>query len=274
LRWINDPEGALRYKTLMWRLIGGILAVALSSAVTLAAGHAESRHTSILVYHRFGPVLADEMTVTTPVFREQLTLIESHGWTVVPLRSLLATQGEAPGAGALPQKSVVLTIDDGHRSVYTELFPLLKKHRIPVTLFIYPSAISNAGYAMTWPELAEMMASGLVDVQSHTFWHPNFNVERRRLNPEAYARFTHDQFTKSRAILEQRLGGKVDLLAWPFGIHDDELEQWAREDGYAAAFTIDRRPVARADRPMALPRYIVVDADREARFESLLEGRR
>ncbi|HTO85212.1 MAG TPA: polysaccharide deacetylase family protein, partial [Methylomirabilota bacterium] len=91
---------------------------------------------------------------------------------------------------------------------------------------------------------------------------------------EAYARFTHDQFIKSKATLEQKLGGRVDLLAWPFGIHDSELEQWARQDGYTAAFTIDRRPVTRGDNPMALPRYIVVDADRGARFEALLEGGR
>ena len=259
----------------MWRFIGGLLAAA-SIWVWLPTGaaQAEPQRTSILVYHRFGPVLADEMTVTTPALLEQLTVIEGRGWTVVPLRALLATLGEAPAAPALPQRPVVLTIDDGHRSVYTELFPLLKKRRLPVTLFIYPSAISNASYAMTWAELAEMKASGLVDVQSHTFWHPNFTVEKKRLSPDAYSRLAHDQFAKSKAILEQKLGGKVDLLAWPFGLHDPELEQWARDEGYAAAFTIERRPVSHADKPMTLPRYIVVDADRGARFEALLEGRR
>ncbi len=261
----------------MWRCIGGFLAAVSAWLLVSTAAPALAeppQRTSILLYHRFGPVLADEMTVTTPVFRDQLALIEGRGWTVVPLRALLATLGEAPSGSPLPERRVVLTIDDGHRSVYTDFFPLLKKHGIPVTLFIYPSAISNASYAMTWAELAEMKASGLVDIQSHTFWHPNFNIERKRLGPEAYARFTHEQFTRSRAILEQKLGGKVDLLAWPFGIHDAELEQWARDDGYAAAFTIERRPVTREEKPMALPRYIVVDADRGARFEALLGGAR
>jgi peptidoglycan/xylan/chitin deacetylase (PgdA/CDA1 family) len=75
---------------------------------------------------------------------------------------------------------------------------------------------------------------------------------------------------KSRSVLEQRLGGRVDLLAWPFGIHDDQLEQWARSAGYVAAFTIERRPVTRSDRMMALPRFIVTDLDRGNRFVSLL----
>jgi peptidoglycan/xylan/chitin deacetylase (PgdA/CDA1 family) len=215
----------------MWRFIGAIR-TACSASVLILTGAvcAEPQHTSILVYHRFGPVLTDEMTVTSPALLDQLAVIEGRGWTVVPLRALLGTLGEAPAATALARRSIALTIDDGHRSVYGELFPLLKKHRLPVTLFIYPSAISNASYAMTWDQLAEMKTSGLVDVQAHTFWHPNFDTERRRLGPDAYGRFVHDQLAKSKAMLEQRLGGKVDLLAWPFGIHNAELEQWAREE--------------------------------------------
>ena len=71
-------------------------------------------------------------------------------------------------------------------------------------------------------------------------------------------------------MLEQRLGGKVELLAWPFGIHDDQLAQWAQASGYVGAFTIERRPVTRSERIMALPRYIVTDLDRGNRFVSLL----
>lgn len=56
------------------------------------------------------------------------------------------------------------------------MFPLLKKYQIPATLFIYPSAISNASYALTWDQLKEMKETGLIDVQSHTFWHPNFRA--------------------------------------------------------------------------------------------------
>ena len=252
------------------------IVAALLAGLWLLAGGASAEpspvRASILVYHRFGPAVVDDMTVRTEVFEGQLRLIQERGYRLVPLRSVVAALGDAP-AGALPERSVALTVDDGHRTVYTDLFPLIKRHRIPLTLFIYPSAISNAPYAMTWQQLAEMRASGLVDVQSHTFWHPNFNIERKRLAPADYERFVDDQFRKSKAILEQRLGGSVDLLAWPFGIHDEQLMQWAAAAGYRAAFTIERHPATRADRPMALPRFLVVDADRGARFEWLLGGR-
>src|SRR5262249_54229461 len=130
----------------------------------------------ILLYHRLGPAVADDMTVTTPVVEGQLKAIQEGAYTVVPLSTLLASLGESPIA--LPERAVVIVADDGHKSVYTDLFPLMKRYRIPVTLFIYPSAISNANYAMTWEQLAEIKASGLADIQSHTFWHPNFKTDK------------------------------------------------------------------------------------------------
>ena len=166
----------------------------------------------ILLYHRFGPALADEMTVTTPVLEGQLRLIQERGHHVIPLRSLLASLGNS--ANALPERPVVLAVDDGHRTVYTDLFPLIRRARLPVTLFIYPSAISNASYALTWEQLAEMKASGLVDVQSHTFWHPNFTIEQRRLAPEAYEHFVQVQLKRSKAILEQRTSAERSTC-WP-----------------------------------------------------------
>ena len=52
--------------------------------------------------------------------------------------------------------------------------PLIERERIPVTLFSYPSAISNASYAMTWEQLAALKATGLFSIESHSYWHPNF----------------------------------------------------------------------------------------------------
>jgi peptidoglycan/xylan/chitin deacetylase (PgdA/CDA1 family) len=126
---------------------------------------------------------------------------------------------------------------------------------------------------MTWEQLAEMKASGLVDIQSHTFWHPNFKIDKKRLAPAAYDKFVQDQLVKSKAVLDQRLGLKVDLLAWPFGIYDDDLIKAASEAGYVAAFSIERRPVARSEKVMSLPRFIVTDADRGDRFERLLPSK-
>jgi len=223
---------------------------------------------SILVYHRFGPVVHDSMTIRTATFRTQLAYLKEHKHPIIPLGALvnhLLGKGPAPPAGA-----VVITIDDGHASVFSEALPLLREYRVPVTLFIYPSAISNASYAMKWDQLAELSRTGLVDIQSHTYWHPNFKTERRRLSPEAFRSFVTMQFAKPRTVLRDKLGVDATMLAWPFGIYDDDLIASATQAGYVAGFTLDRRQVTRQQRMMALPRFLVVDSDSGARFAAML----
>ena len=123
---------------------------------------------------------------------------------------------------------------------------------------------------MTWQQLQALQATGLFDIQSHTYWHPNFVREKRRLNPDAYKRFVNMQLVKSRQTLEARTGGRVDMLAWPFGLHDSELEQSAVEAGYVAAFTMERRAARDTDNPMAIPRYLITDEVRDRAFAAIL----
>jgi peptidoglycan/xylan/chitin deacetylase (PgdA/CDA1 family) len=183
-------------------------------------------------------------------------MVDQHLKTVLP-----------PGS-----RLVAITADDAHQSVYTTALPLIKKYRIPVTLFVYPSAVSNASYAMTWDQLLELKATGLFDFHTHTYWHPNFKKERDRLAPAEFEKLVHMQFTKSREKLEKELGVKVDLLAWPFGIFDPWLMAKAAEAGYTAAFTIERHAVTREDQPLALPRYLLADTDRGKAFEAILNA--
>jgi peptidoglycan/xylan/chitin deacetylase (PgdA/CDA1 family) len=225
---------------------------------------------SILAYHRFGPNVADSMTVTTPLFEQQLGWLTEHGYRIVPLRALV--DGLGGNGPPLPQHAVVITVDDGHRTVYSELFPLVRKYRLPVTLFIYPSAISNASYALTWEQIAEMVATGLVDIQSHTVWHPNFKQEKAKLSPADYRAFVQTQLVRSRKTLTAHGGRNVDMLAWPFGIYDPDLERAAGEAGYVAAFSIDRRPACHGDDIMSLPRYLMTDQDRGTRFAAIVES--
>jgi hypothetical protein len=223
---------------------------------------------SILLYHRFGPVVHDAMTVRTVTFRTQLEYLKQHGYPIIPLSALvnhLRGNGPAP-----PARAVVITVDDGHASVLTEMLPLVREYRVPVTLFIYPSAISNASYAMKWDQLAALSHTGLFEIQSHTYWHPNFKAEKRRLTPEAYRSFVTMQFTKPRTVLRDKLGVDANMLAWPFGIYDDELIATAGQSGYVAGFTLDRRPVTPRERMMALPRFLVLDTDSGRTFAAML----
>ncbi len=225
----------------------------------------------ILLYHRFGPTVADGMTITTPVFESHLKYLKDNGYRVIPLRQLVdyyLKKGPKP----LP-KSVVISVDDGHESVYQYLFPLIMKYRIPVTLFLYPSVISNASYAMTWDQLRELKKSGLFDFQSHTFWHPNFKQDEKRMPGPEYEKSVNMQLTKSKARLEKELGVRIDMLAWPFGIYNDWLMAKAKESGYVAAFSIEARHAGENETLMKLPRYLLTNADKGTVFEKIVQGK-
>ena len=225
----------------------------------------------ILLYHRFGPAVADGMTVTAQVFASHLEYLAKNGYTVIPLRKLIDFYlRKVPD---LPPKSVVIVVDDGHKSVYTDMLPLVRKYSIPVTLFIYPSAISNANYAMTWDELRALKKTGFFDFQSHTYWHPNFLKERRKLGSADFEKFVDMQMKKSLVKIEKELDIRVDMLAWPFGIYDDYLIGKAREAGYIAAFTIERRRACSRDGLLKLPRYLLINADMGKKFENILAGK-
>jgi peptidoglycan/xylan/chitin deacetylase (PgdA/CDA1 family) len=163
-------------------------------------------------------------------------------------------------------------VDDGHRSVYTVLYPIIKQRRIPVTLFIYPSAISNSRYGLTWNQLKEMQASGLVDIQSHTYWHPNFRKEKGRRTPADYAAFVDSQLTRSRDELDKKLDIHVDLLAWPYGIFDSDLDAAAQHSGYRAAFGYAGGVARPGDDPFSIHRIPVSDSAHGAAFETLLHN--
>ena len=236
----------------------------------LSAYAAESFRVPILLYHRFGPTVADGMTITTPVFESHMKYLHDNGYKVIPLRQLVdyyRGKGAAPGP-----KSVVIVEDDAHKSVYSDMLPIIKKYRYPVTIFTYPSTISNAKYAMTWDQMRALTKTGLFDVQSHTYWHPNFKKERKKLSPQALDTLVMTQLKKSKARLEKELGTRVDMLAWPFGIYDDYLVGKAAEAGYGATFTIERRHATASDSVMKLPRYLLVNADSGKAFVQLLEG--
>lgn len=212
----------------------------------------------VLTYHRFAETAVDSMTVRTSTFESHLALLRARNCTVIPLQEVL--RYHAGARDELPPRPVAVTADDGHRSVVTEMLPRVLRARIPVTLFIYPSAISNAAYALRWDEVEALQKSGWFTVVSHTYWHPNFREERRRLPAEAYDRLVRTQLERSRSVLEERLGRPVRLLAWPFGLYDDDLMRAAARAGYEAAFSLEPRPVTRADPAYALPRFLMVDS--------------
>ena len=274
---IAAPPGgfASQYTSTMRRLFPAFALVALGAATLLPSSQGSATapkqaEVSVLAYHRFGRTVNDGMTVRTATFRSQLDYLKEHHHPVIPLRTLISyLQGHSP---APPAGAVVITVDDGHQSVVTEMLPLVREYNVPVTLFIYPSAISNASYAMTWRQLDALRETGLIDIQSHTYWHPNFRTEKRRLSATAYQTFATMQLVKPITVIERKLAVRPDLIAWPFGLYDDELIGLASKAGYVAGFTLDHRRVTPREHLMALPRFLVTGSPTPRTFAAMLPG--
>lgn len=238
-----------------------VAALALSGVtggLTAFAGKRAGQRVPVLVYHRFAVSVVDSMTVREKTFADHLQVLQALGCQVVPLADVVAWRRST--SATLPERSVVLTADDAHRSQAEVMAPMLAPTRWPVTLFVYPSAVSNAAYAMTWGQLAALQATGRYAIESHTYWHPHLPRERRARTPADFERFATQQLVASRDRLHERLGVHPTLLAWPFGMTDHGLMALAAQLGYEAAFTLGNRPVSRDDDLQALPRYLVTDA--------------
>jgi hypothetical protein len=78
------------------------------------------------------------------------------------------------------------------------------------------------------------------------------------------------QLMRPRTVLKQKMGVDADLLAWPFGIYDDELLRLAAQSGYVAGLTLDARVITGSSSLMALPRFLVTDSASGKRFAAML----
>src|SRR5258707_1322168 len=136
----------------------GRLAAAFGFSECASAGKrmAQNAIAPILLYHRFDPHLAaTPWTMVTGAFQEQLNWLGENDYRIVTLRSAVHRRlAKSPMSGS---REIAVSIDDGDATVYTEMFPIIKTHRIPVTLFVFPYAISRSADAVTWDQLKEMV---------------------------------------------------------------------------------------------------------------------
>lgn len=224
----------------------------------------------ILCYHNFNPTVPGSMSLRPQKFEAQVKWLKDNGFTIIPLKDAVEyLQGKRT---SLPTKSIVITADDGWQSVYKYMLPLVRKYQIPVTLFIYPQTIAHGKNAMTWEELKELQETGLFDVQSHTYSHPNFKQGKRKFSPAHYEQWVKLELVDSKRILEEKMHHKMTYLAWPFGIYDHDLEQAAAQAGYEMAFSIDARTANRHYRPMAQPRFMIIESQSMKMFAAIANG--
>lgn len=179
----------------------------------------------VLIYHRVGAGMAQEMDMPERSFRAQMAHLRERFEVVALEEGLARVEG-----GERPARDLVaVTFDDGYRDVYTRAWPTLAELRVPATLFLATGFLDGEVQApirrgagtgeeplpLTWEQVREMVASGLVTVGSHSHTHRDFDTLTRE--------GAEDEARRSRHILEDRLNRPVDGFAYPRAVvgHED-----------------------------------------------------
>jgi len=171
-------------------------------------------HCVILQYHHFSNDTPAITSVTLEQFDRHLEYMQSHDFTVLPLRDVVRALKHKQD---LPDRCVSLTVDDAYLSVYRNAFPRLRKLGWPLTVFVNTKGVDQgiAAY-MTWEQMREMSRSG-VTFENHGHGHIH---TIRKLGDETdhdwHRRVVRDISTAQKRITEE-IGVAPILFAHPYG---------------------------------------------------------
>lgn len=205
----------------------------------------------VLTYHRFG-ARPNKLTITPETFDAQLRYLREHGYHVVPLHHLAEF---VRGQRRLPRHSVVITIDDGYQSTYDVAFPILRKHRAHATVFVYSDYIGHGG--LTWAQIEEMVATGLIDIQPHSKTHSNLALRQKGESEAERINRVEQEVEVPQRLFAEHLGEPMQSYAYPFGDFDDAVVASLKRNGYTLGFTVIPGSVPAFGDPYALRRTMV-----------------
>lgn len=190
---------------------------------------------SILMYHGFAVGPAHNRYQTSAAdFRAQLEFLRQNEIPVIRLGDL-ADAYKSGDWSKMPPRSVVITIDDGQRSVYNTAFPILKEFNAPFTLALYSDHVGGKG-TLQWDEIKEMMAAG-AEIGCHTASHANLKRASQRFTGEAFRSFMVAETVKSREVLEKGTGAPVRYFFYPYGSYSQETQSFLSLAGYDCILT-------------------------------------
>jgi peptidoglycan/xylan/chitin deacetylase (PgdA/CDA1 family) len=220
----------------------------------------------VLCYHRFGNE-GGKMVVSPKVFGEQMAYLAQNGYRVVRLSELAEFLA---GKRALPEKAVVVTIDDGYTSMYNHAYPILKRYGFPATVFVYTDFI-GARDALTWDQMQELVATGLIDVQAHSKTHSNLTIRGYSESDAAYRDRLNSEVAMPRQVLERKLRVNVSTYAYPYGDTNPTLIETLQKASYRLALTVDPGGNAFFTPPYQLRRTMVMGDQSLDTFKAQLQ---
>lgn len=202
-------------------------------------------------------------TTSVRAFSNQMTWLRDMGYTTLSLYQL---EGYVNNRINLPARAVVITFDDGLKSVSRYAWPVLKQYGFTATAFIISSRIKR--HPQKWdPKSLQFMSvselqsiQDVFDIQSHThFLHRIDGLRHPILLSRSYHNILFD-FERSRRALAQ-FNPHVLYLSYPFGGYDEKAVKAAHDAGFHLAVTTVKGKVKPGDNPYLLKRLYILRTD-------------
>ena len=211
----------------------------------------------ILCYHRFSNDCESPLCLPSDLFKQQMKFLSENGYRVITFGQLIDFLEYRK---ALPQKAVIISIDDGYRSAYDIAYPILKKYGFNATLFIYTDFIGASRNALTWSQINRMRADGF-EIGSHTLSHIDLTRQKEGEDTQTYMGRIEKELGESKQIIDKELGQNTILLAFPFGRYNPSVLEISRRLGYQVAVTVTRGGNPFFANPLTLKRTQIFKTD-------------
>lgn len=286
------------------------LCIALLVMVSLQQAHA-ARSPGDFVVISYHDVVDISVTPDRPIYPQTITrsrliehfnLIAEGGYQPVSLQQILdARSGRRP----LPDKAVLLTFDDGYRSFYDVVFPLLKLYGFPAIQAVVGSWMDvppggQVPYGnislprerfLTWQQVETLHESPLVEVASHTYdlhhgvignpignqqaaavtsiWKPQGGYE----SEETYLERVRQDMAQTRQQFQERIGQVPRIMIWPYGAYSEATLDMAAEYGMTYTFSLLSAPNQLHDEKRVMNRYLISQETSLQTFDEILSNR-
>lgn len=214
---------------------------------------------AVLGYHNFSETApVSEMLMRTSEFKEQMEAIRQAGLKVISMQEFLEWRF---GVRELPAKCVLITLDDGWKSVYTDAYPILKEYGYPFHLFLYTKYLTGRGTSMSPAMIREMQQNGAsIGSHSTSHYYPSTWKAAQAKGEEAYVRMIDKEIGESAERLSM-LFGPINTYCYPGGYITQPMLDRLPSYGYVAAFTVIPGKVTNTEDPWQIHRYMVFGTD-------------
>ncbi len=199
----------------------------------------------VVMYHEVLATPIYGSDVSTPNFVEQMNFFKSQGYRTLSLDEFYEV---VTNHAIVPQKSVLLTFDDGYIGNYTNALPILEQHNFKAAFFVHTGFVGTTGGShskMSWNQLRSIEANSLFEVESHTVNHGYLeNMTPTQVTTE---------LANSKAAIESQLSKTCDYLAYPFGSYSEEVTKQA-PSYFKIAFAVNFFGYKNAPEAYSIPR--------------------